>query len=244
MFACLSVRLSATPVWQCSCHRIILKFSGVFTNKRRNVHAKGQGQASKIKVTGHDPIEPFPDRNSSLNSQVVMKWCTKLDVAYKRCPVVFQGHPSNFEVTRLRISPISTHIVRYRAVTPVWMHQWLWNATQSSMYYRSGALLLLNVTHQISRSRRTKKIANFDPNWAFYFTDGFEWFTKRHVVWKRCHIVSQGHSLIFKVTWVDKIVNFYPNLTFPGCDSSLNSPMDLKWCTKLDVVSKMCLIVF
>ena len=48
---CLSVRLSVTPFWLCSHHRIIMKLSGVITNDRRKVHAKGQGQRSKVKVT-------------------------------------------------------------------------------------------------------------------------------------------------------------------------------------------------
>ena len=47
----LSVRLSVTPFWLCSHHRIIMKFSGVFTNDQCKVHAKGQGQRSKVKVT-------------------------------------------------------------------------------------------------------------------------------------------------------------------------------------------------
>ena len=47
---CLSVRLSVTPFWQCSCHPII-KFSGVITNDGSDVLAKGQGQRSKVKVT-------------------------------------------------------------------------------------------------------------------------------------------------------------------------------------------------
>ena len=46
----LSVRLSVTPFWLCSHHRII-KFSGVITKDQGNVHAKGQGQRSKVKVT-------------------------------------------------------------------------------------------------------------------------------------------------------------------------------------------------
>ena len=29
-----------------------------------------------------------------------MKWCPILGVAWKRCPIVFQGYPSNFKVTR------------------------------------------------------------------------------------------------------------------------------------------------
>ena len=48
---CLSVCLSVTPFWLCSHHRIIMKFSGVITTDQGNVHAKGQGQRSKVKVT-------------------------------------------------------------------------------------------------------------------------------------------------------------------------------------------------
>ena len=52
---CLSVRLSVTPFWLCSHHRIIIKFSGFIAKDQGNVHAKGQGQRSKVKVTGHNP---------------------------------------------------------------------------------------------------------------------------------------------------------------------------------------------
>ena len=47
----LSVCLSVTPFWLCSHHCIIMKFSGVITNDESKVHAKGQGQRSKVKVT-------------------------------------------------------------------------------------------------------------------------------------------------------------------------------------------------
>ena len=51
---CPSVRLSicpsVTPFWLCSHHRIIMKFSGVITLDQGKVHAKGQGQRSKVKV--------------------------------------------------------------------------------------------------------------------------------------------------------------------------------------------------
>ena len=124
---CLSVPLSVTPFSQCSSHCIIMKFSGVITNDRSDVHAKGQGQRSKVKVTGvmtpfshfreftygdemmhkawcwlgevpycfsrssvkcqghtakkimdFDSNWTFPDCNSSLNSPMSTKWCTKL----------------------------------------------------------------------------------------------------------------------------------------------------------------------
>ena len=47
----LSVCPSVTPFWLCSHHRIIMKFSGVITKDQAMVHAKGQGQRSKVKVT-------------------------------------------------------------------------------------------------------------------------------------------------------------------------------------------------
>ena len=47
----LSVRLSVTPFSPCSYHRIIMKFSGVITMVKSDVHARGQGQRSKVKVT-------------------------------------------------------------------------------------------------------------------------------------------------------------------------------------------------
>ena len=48
---CLSVRLFVTPFSPCSHHCIIMKFSGVITMVKSDVHAKGQGQRSKVKVT-------------------------------------------------------------------------------------------------------------------------------------------------------------------------------------------------
>ena len=47
----LSVRPSVTPFLLCSHRRIIMKFSEVITNDKSDVHAKDQGQRSKVKVT-------------------------------------------------------------------------------------------------------------------------------------------------------------------------------------------------
>ena len=52
---------------------------------------------SSVKFQGHtalksvefDPDWVFPDCNSSLNSPMATKWCRKLEVAQKRCPIVF-----------------------------------------------------------------------------------------------------------------------------------------------------------
>ena len=85
------------------------------------------------------------DCNSSFNSRMMMKWYIKLDVAWKRCPIVFQGHPAN------RPS-ILTQIGRFRTVIPVWIHQWLRNDIQSLKWHKRGALLFFKVISQISRS--------------------------------------------------------------------------------------------
>ena len=48
---CLFVCPSVTPFSLWSLHRIIMKFSGIITNDKSKVHAKGQGQRSKVKIT-------------------------------------------------------------------------------------------------------------------------------------------------------------------------------------------------
>ena len=78
-------------------------------------YAKFQGHTA-IKIVEFDPNWAFPDSNSSLNSPMAMKCCTKLETAKERCPIVFQGHPSNFKVTRDKTSPILTQIGRFRTI--------------------------------------------------------------------------------------------------------------------------------
>ena len=76
---------------------------------------KFQGHTA-LKIFEFDPNWAFPESNSSLNSPMAMKCCTKLETAKERCPIVFQGHPSNFKVTRDKISPILTQIGHFRTI--------------------------------------------------------------------------------------------------------------------------------
>ena len=78
-------------------------------------YVKLQGHTAQ-KIIYFDPNWAFPDCNSSLNSQMAMKCCTKLETAKERCPIVFQDHPSNFKVTRDKTSPILTQIGRFRTI--------------------------------------------------------------------------------------------------------------------------------
>ena len=66
-------------------------------------YVKFQGRTA-LKIVKFDPNWAFPDSNSSLNSPMAMKCCTKLETAKERCPIVFQGHPSNFKVTGQNIT--------------------------------------------------------------------------------------------------------------------------------------------
>ena len=108
------------------------------------------------KIVNFDPNWAFPDCNSNFNSPMGMKWCIKLEVAYKRCPIVLRGHPSNFKVAQLLKLSNLTQIGRFRPATPVWIHWWLWNDAQSLKQHRRGALLFLKGIRQISRSQETK----------------------------------------------------------------------------------------
>ena len=76
---------------------------------------KFQGHTAQ-KIVEFDPNWAFPDCNSSLNSPMAMKCSTKLETAKEICPIVFQGHPSNFKVTRYKTSPILTQIGRFRTI--------------------------------------------------------------------------------------------------------------------------------
>ena len=78
-------------------------------------YVKFQGHTA-LKIVEFDPNWAFPDSNSSLNSPMAMKCCTKLETAKERCPIVFQGHPTNFKVTRDKTSPILTQIGRFRTI--------------------------------------------------------------------------------------------------------------------------------
>ena len=67
----LSVRLSVTPFSPCFHHRIIMKFSGYITMVKSDVHAKGQGQRSKFKVT---EVNTQLSRFQTLTPVWIHKW--------------------------------------------------------------------------------------------------------------------------------------------------------------------------
>ena len=156
LYVCLSVRrLSVTPFGLCSRHRIIMEFSGVITNDRSDVHAKGQGQRSKVKVTEVNTqhsrfrtVTPVRIHIWLWNDAQRLKQHGRGALLFSRSSAKFQGH------TGQKIADFDPNCCR--TVTPNWFHRWIWNDAQSLMLYRRGALLFSKVIHQIWRSHRTK----------------------------------------------------------------------------------------
>ena len=113
---------------------------------------KFQGHIA-LKIVEFTPNWAFPDCNSILNSLMAMKCCTKLETAKKRCPIVFQGHPSNFKVTRDKTSPILTQIGRFRTIG-------------RSQLSNPSDLPCLRSSIKF-QGHTAKKIIDFDQSWAF-----------------------------------------------------------------------------
>ena len=75
----------------------------------------------------------------------------------------------------------------FRAVTPIGIHRWLWNVSQSLMWYRRGALFF-KVICQIWRSHWSKnrqlwpKVSVSRLKLQFQYTDGYK-------IMKKCEVV-------------------------------------------------------
>ena len=148
---CLPVRLS--HIFRlCTLHRIIEKFSGVVTNDKSDVHAKSQGQRSKVKVTevniqlSHfQTVTPVSIQISWWNdSQSLMLLRRGALLFFKVICQISRSHI-------LKKTSNLTQIVCFRTVTPVWINQWLRNDAQSLKQHWRGALLFFKVICQISR---------------------------------------------------------------------------------------------
>ena len=119
-------------------------------------------------------------------------------------------------------------------VTPGGIHRWIRNDAQSFKYHIKGALLVVKVINQVSRSHGTK--INFEPNGAFPDCNSrlnspmaLKWSTKLDGAWKRCPIIFWGHPSNFKVIW-EKIDNLNPFWVRLLDRLQLSGPSDLPCC--------------
>ena len=153
---------------------------------------------------------------------MAMKCCTKLETAKERCPIVSQGHPSNFKVTRYKTSPILTQIGRFRIIG----RSQLSNPSDLPCF-RSCIKF---------QAHTGWKINDLDKIWARLLG--------RSQLSNPSDLPSSRSSAKFQGQTAKKIVDFDPNWAFPDCNSSFNTPMVTKWCNKLEVEQKWCPIVF
>ena len=81
-------------------------------------YVKFQGH-TVLKIVHFDPNWAFPDCISSFESQMATKWCTKLAVAFKRCPIVFSCDQAALWMVQ-SVCPSVRPSVR-PSVTPFWL---------------------------------------------------------------------------------------------------------------------------
>ena len=103
--------------------------SSPVTSDKSDVHAKGQGQRSKVKVT---EVTTQLSRFRTVTPVWIHIWWW--DDAYSLI-MLRRGALLFFKVirqiSRSHGSTNLTQIGRFRTVTPVWIHQWLRNEAQS-----------------------------------------------------------------------------------------------------------------
>ena len=202
--------------------------------KVRGQRSRSQRSKPQIAVSG-----PLLNFESTYDDEMMHKaWSSIEEVpcCFSRSSIKFKGHTGNK-------SPILTRIQRFGIVTPLLIHPWLWNDAQSLISYRRGPLMFMKVIHQVSRSHGIKIKSPILTRIQRFRTVTQVWI--HPWLWNDAEsliLYIRGALLFFKVihqvscSHGTKVTHFDPNLAFPDCNSSLNSPMALKWCTKLDVV--------
>ena len=126
---------------------------------------KFQGHIA-LKIIEFDSNWAFPDCNSSLNSPMAMKCCTKLETAMKRCPIVFQGHPSNFKVTGDKTSAILNQIGRFHSIG----RSQLSNPSDLPCYFITDVLIKSHTSSWIMYLKRLFWSACFSCVWSLAYT--------------------------------------------------------------------------
>ena len=106
---CTSVHLSL--LFHYANHRTIMKFSGVITNDKSKVHANGQGQRSKVKVT---EFKTQLNRFQTATPVWIHIWWWN---DAQSLMLLRKGALLFFKVTRDKKLPILTWIERFRTVT-------------------------------------------------------------------------------------------------------------------------------
>ena len=115
---------TVTPVWihiwwWNDAYSLMLHRKGALLFSRSSVKYQGH---TALKIVEFDPDWAFPDYNSSFNSPMATKWCTKLEVALKRCPIVFScNQAAPWMVLSACLSVRPSHLFDY---VPIIVSSW------------------------------------------------------------------------------------------------------------------------
>ena len=212
-----------------------MKFSGVITNDQSKVHAKGQGQRSKVKVT---EVTTQLNRFRTVTPVWIHQWVRNAAQSLKyhrRGALLFlaatkQLYKWYFPSVRLSVC---------LSVTPFWLcshHPIIMKFSgvitndQSKVHAKGqGQRSKVKVTEVTTQLNRFRTVT---PVWIhiWWWNDSYSLVLLKEVPYcfSRSSVKFQGHTAL-------KIVECDLDWAFPDCNSSLNSPMATKWCTKLEV---------
>ena len=192
---------------------------------------------------GNDDLNLFSFVNKKYMFQGIQT--CKLEIWNKHLVIFLAATKQLYEWFSLSVCP--SQLSGSRTVTPVWIHIWWWYDTQSLMILKRDAILFFKVIRQISRVTRPKKSWFLTQIRCFRTVDPVcihQCLRNDAQSLKRCPNVLQGHLSNFKVTRDKKNHWFWPTLGVSGCNSSLNSLLAMKWCTKLEAHRRGALLFF
>ena len=153
---------------------------------------------------------------------MAMKCCTKLETAKKRCPIVFQGHPSNFKVTQNKTSPILTQIGRFRTIG------------RSQLSNPSDLPCLETYTSLKSTSDGSNQ----------YFPNIKSWYPSRthytSIIWFPFNTVKKGHIKIENGRYANMIISQSP----VQCIDSVITNQRLDFCHDILIFPSLLLQMF
>ena len=174
-------------------------------------YVKLQGHTA-IKIVDFDPNWLCPDSNSSLNTPMAKIWCTKLEIALKRSPIVFSCDQAALQMVfsvcpSVHLSVCPSHLFDY---VPIIVSSWNFQELLPMTDVRS--MQKVKVRGQRSRSQRSRPILTVSGlQLQFEFTYDDEMM---HIAWccleevPYCFSMSsikfQGHTAV-------KIVEFDPD---------------------------------
>ena len=112
-----------------------------------------------------------------------------------------------------------SHLFHYASITIS-----SWNFQKLSPMTKMRSMQNVKIRGKRPRSQRSKPNLNDEMMHK-------DWCCLGEVPYcfSRSSVKFQGHP-------ANKNVDFDPNWVFPNCNSSFNSPMSTKWCTKLEAV--------